>query len=105
MAVFVNTTLARLATTPWDNYNVSIVEGRDKVAPLGHFDYARVIHLRPSRTCRLEKVQGGGDRAFVVCYGNEMGGLCPWHNGDVVGVDTEMQRDGEMGGGSQGRVL
>ena len=40
----------------------------------------------------------------MVGYGNEMGGLSPWRSGDV-GVDAEMQRDREKGGGSQGRVL
>ena len=45
-AVFLNTTPARLATTPGDNHNVSVVEGRDEVAPLAHFDY--VVRLLPS---------------------------------------------------------
>ena len=35
IAVILN--LVRLATTPWDSHNVSVVEGRDELAPLGHF--------------------------------------------------------------------
>ena len=72
--------LARLATTPWNNHNVSVVEGRDELAPLGHFDDARVVHLPLSCTHRLE-----GLKWWRSCPRGASGG--------VVGVDTEMQRD------------